>query len=89
MRLEGSWADFVLGGGWSTAVRRELAGLRHRGWRIHCFPCMRPSARGTKLLACPTPPGWNRGSGVLISLPGTAQPWMNAPRVPRRLLKNH
>jgi len=40
---------------------------------------MRPSARGTKPLACPTPPRWSPGSAVLISLPCTAQLRTNAP----------
>ena len=38
---------------------------------------MRPSARGTQLLVCPTPPRRSPGSAVLIHLPGTARRWIN------------
>lgn len=51
-----------------TANRRHASCLR--GW--HPDASGRPSAMGTKLLACPTLPRWSPGSAVLISLPGTA-----------------
>jgi hypothetical protein len=35
-----------------------------RGWRIHCLLCVRPSATGTKVLACPTPARRSPGSVV-------------------------
>src|SRR2546422_5345600 len=42
---------------------------------------MRPSANGTKLLACPTAPRWSPDGAGLVSLPGTAL----IPRLPPRL----
>jgi len=61
---------FVVGfGGASPCGPATPMGVRKvslRGWRVHCLLCMRPSARGAKLLACPTPPCWSPGRADLL-----------------------
>ena len=68
------WLGYLLNGQLTGYAPFSLQDQPGFSWRsIHCLSCMRRSARGSKLPACPATPRWIRGR---VAGPTAGAHWM-------------